>query len=136
MARARAESLRMSRILLESDGLRLAADLSHPIDLAIPLDFDGHQPSCFGAPPARRTHFGVDGWIGDTRRGGSCNVQVLQLNPHCNGTHTECVGHIVDDAVHAATVLRGGLLPATLISIAPTHASGETSHPAPRDADH
>ena len=39
--------------------------------------------------------------------------------PHCNGTHTECVGHIVDDDININTILEDNLFPTPLISVHP-----------------
>ena len=56
----------------------------------------------------------------DTAAGGSCNVEVVSVIPHCNGTHTECVGHIVNDPVHVTAIVAKGLVLANLVSITPT----------------
>jgi kynurenine formamidase len=69
--------------------------------LAIPLDFgssgnEPKQPNHFGANPAASHPMQVNGFIGDTGQGGSCNVNELSINPHCNGTHTETIAHICD----------------------------------------
>ncbi len=109
----------MTRIRIEIGGETVSADLSAPLDLSIPLAFDGPQPNCFGAPRATRATLTVGDWKGDTRQGGSCNVGVYRLVPHCNGTHTECIGHVSDDETFAADIVRGGLFPATLISVTP-----------------
>lgn len=106
-------------IHIEIGGTTISADLAAPLDISIPLVFDGAQPNCFGAPRAERETLMVGSWKGDTRQGGSCNVDVYRLTPHCNGTHTECIGHIVDDEVFAPAVVGGGLAPATLVSIEP-----------------
>jgi len=67
------------------------------ISLAIPLQFNGPQPNHFGAPKATAEPMGSGDFIGDVTQGGSCNAEQLTLNPHCNGTHTETIGHIVED---------------------------------------
>ena len=85
------------------------------------MQFNGPQPSFFGAPPASAAPLQVDGFTGDTHHGGSCNVGHYQLVPHCNGTHTECIGHVVDDAIAVTEQLRLSLLPATLVTLAPRH---------------
>ncbi|HET9679858.1 MAG TPA: cyclase family protein [Gammaproteobacteria bacterium] len=102
-----------------------------PLDISIPLVFDGKQPSFFAAPPASVTPLQVEGFIGDTQQGSSCNVGHYHLVPHCNGTHTESLGHIVDDAVFIAEVFNSLLVPTTLITITPETrpASDETGHP-------
>lgn len=112
----------MTRIRIEIGDETVSADLSAPLDISIPLRFGGPQPNCFGAPYAQRETLTVGEWKGDTRQGGSCNVGVYRLVPHCNGTHTECIGHVVDDEIFAADTVRGGLYPATLVSIAPARA--------------
>jgi len=59
------------------------------------------------------------------------------LTPHCNGTHTECVGHLTHDKLDAHTVVPVGLLPALLLSIEPADAlaTRESTIPAPRGGD-
>jgi kynurenine formamidase len=98
-----------------------SADLTRGISLAIPLQFDGPQPNFFAAPPASTSPLQADGFTGDTHQGGSCNVGHYELVPHCNGTHTECVGHIVDEPVTIAEQLQRSLFPATLVTMAPRH---------------
>ena len=73
--------------------------------LAILLDFEGLQPNHFGTEKASNEVLKLGGFTGDTRAGGSCNVDSLEMIPHCNGTHTETVGHIVNQDIwvgHAA----------------------------------
>jgi kynurenine formamidase len=55
--------------------------------------------------------------VGDTRRGGSCNFEQIKFIPHCNGTHTECVGHITHERISVHDSLKDSLVPATLISV-------------------
>ncbi len=101
------------------------------IDLSIPLQFDGPQPNFYALPRASAKIYETEGFIADTRRGGSCNVRELRLTPHGNGTHTECVGHIVNQEVAIANTLKESWLPAALISVEPLLAkqSGESYQP-------
>lgn len=57
--------------------------------------------------------------------------------PHCNGTHTECVGHLTREPIDAHRVVPLGLVPAILVSVEPTNsrASGESTDPVPQPAD-
>jgi kynurenine formamidase len=121
----------------ERDGRQLVADLADPLPIAVPLDFDGPQPAFHGAPPASSRALRSDGFVGDTREGGSCNCELLTLVPHCNGTHTECVGHLTDERVSIQETLRGGLCLALLVSVRPEVAarSGESSDPPPAPDD-
>ena len=93
------------------------ADLSQPRCLAIPLNFNGAQPNHFGASKALSKAVEVEGFIGDTQRGGSCNVEEITLTAHCNGTHTESVGHIVNNDITVAGVLTGALIASQLITL-------------------
>jgi kynurenine formamidase len=115
----------MMRLGLTLGGAHYRIRINAPVSLAIPLDFDGPQPSFFGAPRAAAAPVELPGFIGDTRQGGSCNVRELRLVPHCNGTHTETVGHIVREAVYVGEALAQTLFPARLITVAPCGA-GET----------
>ena len=74
-------------------------------------------------------------FVGDTRRGGSCNVDQLSLIPHCNGTHTESVGHIVDQTVPLGGLLTQAWLVADLISVQPVSAR-ETKESYRPELDH
>ena len=100
---------------------RFRVNLSSPVSIAIPLQFNGEQPNHFGADKAKATAL-VDGdFIGDTKQGGSCNVKTMTLVPHCNGTHTESVSHIVNDEIDIGN-LNSALYPATIISVEPVNA--------------
>src|SRR5215211_502321 len=84
----------------------LKVRLDDPIDISIPLMFGGLQPNAYGAPPATSEVVCSGDLIGDTRRGGSCNFERYILIPHCNGTHTECVGHITHERISVRDCLR------------------------------
>lgn len=127
----------MSVMQFERDGRRLLADLADPLPIAIPLDFGGPQPGFMAAPRATAQALSLPSFRGDTRTGGSCNCEQLTLVPHCNGTHTECVGHLTDERVSVAETLRGGLSLALLVSVRPLRpgAVGETTEPPPEAGD-
>jgi len=124
-------------VTLTVGGEELKADLARPSDLSIALEFGGAQPSYFGAPAARAAALQVEGFVGDTREGGSCNCSEYHLIPHCNGTHTECVGHVTDDRVSVRDALRPGLHIALLMSVKPesVELSAERSAPEPKPGD-
>ena len=107
------------KLTFELNGAVYRAETEKAVSLAIPLEFDGTQPNHFGAPMASATALEADGFIGDTRRGGSCNVSQLTIVPHCNGTHTESVSHIVDELVPVGELMSPLLLPCTVISLEP-----------------
>lgn len=103
-------------------------DAEKPLDISIPLQFDGAQPNAYGVEKAVSSACEAGAIVGDTRRGGSCNFERVKFIPHCNGTHTECVGHITHERISVHDCLRDAFVPATLISVEPENAceSGET----------
>lgn len=119
------------------DGTDWHCDLAAGRSIAIPLHFNGAQPNSYDVPFASATAYEDGSFIGDTRRGGSCNFERLTLIPHCNGTHTECVGHIALERIAVTDVLSPALLPATLISVATPEAAGtgERYEPIPGEFD-
>lgn len=118
---------------IDFGGRELGVDLAHPHDLSVAIDFEGPQARYFGAPRAHAQPFSVPGFTGSVERGASCNCQSLTLIPHCNGTHTECVGHLTRDAVDAHRTAPRGLVPTLLLSTEPVRAGGsrESTDPAP-----
>ena len=114
------------------------ADLSKPLPIFIDLDFGGLQPNHFGVPQAKQTTFEGGGFVGDTSRGGGCNVDILQMIPHCNGTHSETVGHIVDRAVDVARAGLQSMFVAEVVSVQSQAASEskDTYRPELADDDH
>ena len=93
--------------------------VGEPHDISIPLNFGGPQPSSYAVPPAVSTPYRDGQWVGDVNQGGSCNFEEVKITPHCNGTHTESVGHLADEAVPVHRVLTDSLMPATLVTVLP-----------------
>ncbi len=69
-------------------------NLNQAIDISIPLIDKKSQVKCFYAPDFKIEAVIAGDFIGDTQQGGLLNFKNIFLNPHGNGTHTECVGHI------------------------------------------
>ena len=105
------------RLSFQYNDSLFSVDTSEPIDISIPLRFGEEQPNAFYLPRAEAVVAEGGDFIGDTRRGGSCNCETITLNPHGNGTHTECVGHLSTNRVHINSALRDSLITAHLISV-------------------
>jgi arylformamidase len=117
---------------LESGSYNINTD--EPIDISIPLIFGSKQPNSYNADKASSKACETGDFIGDTRRGGSCNFEEVKLIPHCNGTHTECVGHISDERISVYDTLKDVFIPATLITVKPSRSSDTTdSYNPPKD---
>jgi kynurenine formamidase len=101
-------------------GRRLEADLSKPLDISIPL-IEGHETvNCFYAPFLEVAPVVAGSFIGSTAQGGLVNFLNVKLNPHGNGTHTECVGHIAKERFSINQTLKKFHFLAKLLSVYPT----------------
>jgi arylformamidase len=112
----------MSALSCEFDGRHYRVG-SQFHDLSNAISFGESQLECFGAPPARQDALRLGGFVGDVREGGSCNCATLTITPHCNGTHTESVGHITRDRLNVREICRDVLVPALLTTILPQRAA-------------
>ncbi len=127
----------MTSISFEAGGATWRADLTQSRDISIPMRFDEAQPNAYDVEMASAEAYAAGEVIGDVRRGGSCNFDRVTLIPHCNGTHTECVGHLTRERIAITDVFAGALVPATLISVSPVPAleTGESYLLVKEDAD-
>ena len=107
-------------------------------DISIPMDFHGKQPRAFGVERAEAKAYASGPFVGDTRQGGSCNFERISLVPHCNGTHTEGIGHLSHERRPVLSALQEAWLPATLISLEPERAeqTKDLYDPQPEPGDH
>ena len=76
------------------EGRQIEVNLAEPIDLSVIIRNGLDNPSCFWAPPVEFSPVVSGDFIGSTAKGGPLNFFNIRMNPHGNGTHTECVGHI------------------------------------------
>ena len=82
------------KISLEHADRIYTADLKQGISIAIPLIPGTTGPNCFYAPFFEAQPVRAGTFVGSIEEGGPVNFFNLQINPHGNGTHTECIGHI------------------------------------------
>jgi hypothetical protein len=113
---------------MKIENLISKANLESPIDISIPLRFNSAQPNVYDVDPALSKACEYGEFIGDTRRGGSVNFEQYTFIPHCNGTHTECVGHVTDQRIFVKDCLKEVFSEALLITLQPENAinSSET----------
>ncbi len=83
------------RVSVQHNGGTYTANLSEGIDLSIPVSANG-KLNAYYAKPVRMEPYVMDDWVGEVKQGGSVNYRDIFFNPHGNGTHTECVGHIAE----------------------------------------
>ena len=92
-------------------------DTSQPIDLSIPYNFNGQQPNFYDVDIGKLSPLrtGIDTW--SVAEGAGCNVPEVSLNIHCSGTHTESVGHLLEDPGDIGAILNDAFIPALLITV-------------------
>ncbi|NBB88732.1 MAG: cyclase family protein [Bacteroidetes bacterium] len=99
-----------------------SVDLHAPIDLTIPLVPNQPGPNCFFAPQLEAAPVRTDTFVGSIDEGAPLNFFNLRINPHGNGTHTECEGHIKSGAHYIGERLASFHFKAQLISLFPEKA--------------
>lgn len=107
-------------IKLQHQEANYTADLSKPLDISIPLETGINTVNCFYAPPMEAEPVVAGDFIGSTKAGGPVNFLNVKINPHGNGTHTECVGHIAKEDFTINQCLEKFHFIAKLVSISPT----------------
>jgi kynurenine formamidase len=124
-------------ISLQIQGQTYRIDTDNSIDLSIPLNFNGAQPNAYGVGKATSKPCEAGSLVGDTRQGGSCNFERYTFIPHCNGTHTECIGHITNERISILESLKDIFILATLITVEPENAvdTADTYTPEKDQAD-
>lgn len=83
--------------VLERNGIKYQVNFNAPIDISIPLEEREDAVNCFYAPLFETKPVIAGDFIGSIEKGGLLNFLNIRINPHGNGTHTECVGHIAKE---------------------------------------
>jgi len=99
-------------------------DLTHPIDLSIPLSPNG--PRAWYVEKMKFSPVINQYFAGSVKLGGSVNFNDVFFNPHGHGTHTECVGHISREFHNVNESLTKYFFTAHLITVTPTQNTQET----------
>jgi kynurenine formamidase len=101
------------------------ADLSKPIDISIPLRTGDENVNAWYVNPVTIEPVRMGDWVGDVKQGGSVNFRNITFNPHGNGTHTECVGHISKQRITINEVLKQFMFLAQVITVIPQLINGD-----------
>lgn len=72
------------------------SDLSKPLDISIPVG----RVKCFYSTDFSAVPYVSGDFIGSVKEGAPVNFFDIKMNPHGNGTHTECLGHITEAHEH------------------------------------
>jgi arylformamidase len=110
-------------MIIQAGAQLFQIDTKNPLSIAIPLRFNGAQPNAYNVERAASKPCEAGEIVGDTRLGGSVNFEQYKFIPHCNGTHTEGVGHITHERISVHDCLQDAFIFASLISVQPEKAS-------------
>ncbi|MCG9912462.1 MAG: cyclase family protein [Flavobacteriales bacterium] len=100
-------------------------DLYQPMDISLPVSAQS-ELSAYGCEPPMIEPLIAGKFKGEVKQGGSVNFKNITFNPHGNGTHTECVGHITREAQSVNLSLERYFFFALLLSVKPdTMANGD-----------
>ncbi|MEZ4720690.1 MAG: cyclase family protein [Flavobacteriales bacterium] len=95
------------------------------IDISIAYRTASDSTSAWYVGPIKIEPVRGDGFVGSVAEGGSVNFRDITLNPHGNGTHTECVGHIAPECFSVNQHMRHWMFDAVLISVQPELRNGD-----------
>jgi arylformamidase len=110
---------------IQHKGKTYKVDLTKPIDISIPLRAGSNNVNAWNAAPVKIEPVRNGNWVGEVNSGAPVNFRNISFNPHGNGTHTECVGHISKENYSINQCLKEFLFIAELISILPEELSGD-----------
>ena len=96
-----------------------SADLTAGYDLSIHVKAGAQTVNAFYIPFAQIDAIRVGDFVGSVSAGGSANCENIQFNPHGNGTHTECVGHVSHERISMPNCLKNYFYIAKLVSLEP-----------------
>jgi arylformamidase len=101
-------------------GKEFKVDFFKPINISMPLAADNNCASAWYVNPMKLEPVVMGDWVGDVNQGGSVNFRNIAFNPHGNGTHTECVGHISKEFYTINQHLNRFMFVAEVITVLPT----------------
>lgn len=104
---------------LSRNGQAFCADLTRGIDLSLSLRNGADNPNAFWAPMPSFSPVRAGDFVGSTAEDGPVNFFNVFFNPHGNGTHTECVGHIARERYVLRECLREFHCWAKVVSLYP-----------------
>jgi kynurenine formamidase len=116
--------MKMMHVNFEFGGQTFSPSGAAEVDLSIPIAEHG------GASAWYVDHMRVEivrsnGFLGSVAEGGAVNFRNVTFNPHGNGTHTECLGHISPEAHSVNEVLIPAIMPCLLITVTPETLDGD-----------
>ena len=105
--------------LIRTNNRNYKIDLSKPLDISIPMKGDASNLSAWGRESPSIEPFKSGDSVYSVLNGAPVNFNDISFNPHAHVTHTECLGHITEEAESVNEKLSKYFFLAELITIAP-----------------
>ncbi|MCW1953976.1 MAG: cyclase family protein [Flavobacteriia bacterium] len=113
----------MKALIETSFGLK-KIDLSSPIGIHLEIENAQSLAAWYVGPPSIGPHKTAD-FVGSISEGAAVNFNDIAFNPHAHGTHTECVGHILEGDYSIMQSMSQFIFEALVLSIAPKLMGGD-----------
>ena len=104
-------------IIASHNNQNFRIDTKQSIDISIPYNFNGAQPNFYDVNPGQLKPFKSGETTYSVAAGAGCNVPEISMNIHCTGTHTESVGHLLENPGDIGSVLKDIIIPSVLITV-------------------
>ena len=93
-------------IKIQFNNQKYKIDFNRQYDISIPVDFNGKQPNFYNVNKADMKPLQTDSVLWSVSEKAPCNVPEIALNIHCNGTHTESVGHLLSSKNNIGEIVK------------------------------
>ena len=114
------------KIKIKAGKAKFKIDLKKGISISTVFSEEHHLPRAFHAPDITMQPVRTEDFIGSTAEGGILNFKNLFINPHGNGTHTECLGHIATEPYFIKDTLKSEHFLGQLVTIDPDSKNEDT----------
>lgn len=115
-----------AKILL--NGVEREVNFAEPLDISIPLRAGTNNVNAWYVDPMSIEPVRTENFLGSVAEGGTVNFRDIAFNPHGNGTHTECVGHIAEEVYSINKSLTTFFFEAMVVSIEPETLIEDATH--------
>jgi arylformamidase len=107
------------QLSIDISGKSHSINTNDGVDLSIPIRRNGNTLNAYYLSDPKIEPVRVEGFTGSVQEGGPVNCEDVFFNPHGNGTHTECVGHISNERMSIIESLSEYFFLSQLITLSP-----------------
>ncbi len=113
----------ITSVVVEVGGRQFEVAFNRFFEIAIGLHFREPRVRLYGGPGASKHAYASGDFLGSVASGGSCNVEVVSVTPHLDGTHTESTAHISTEECEPHRAVGEPLHATSLVTVAAAAAS-------------